>query len=478
MKIVEVVHGFPPEVIGGTERYVRFITEGLRNRDHALSVYTGSLKWTERFTVDEEHRETEAGNPYEVTTIHRNDLYFDRWDKAFNPVVEKHFRAFLAERKPDLVHVHHWVRLTSSLCATAARAGIPVVATLHDLYVTCPRFFRIHKKGHLCEAPLSVEHCVPCAERWLFQGDEEIAAAVTGFTRDVISELSCATRILAPSTSHADTVLARLGLEDQAGIPDIEVLPHGTLTALQPSPRPEPGGPLRIVYFSHLYPSKGPGVLLDAFKAMAHRDRAELHLFGAEVLPEFGRELRKCAEGLSVTFHGPYAPEELSAFPMDVAVIPTQLAESYSFILDEAAALGVPVVASDTGAIRERADSGTVLVPPGDASALAGVLDGLVADPSRLDALRERPAARVLGREEHLDRLETIYEEARSAGPAKDLSDRTLDHLEEQWERREMGFKELIRSEQWEALVASLRKRIVELEVELSQRPPRPPDEA
>ena len=33
-------------------------------------------------------------------------------------------------------------------------------------------------------------------------------------------------------------------------------------------------------------------------------------------------------------------------------------------------------------------------------------------------------------------------------------------------------FKELVRSEQWEQLVASLRKRIVELECELATRPP------
>ena len=35
-----------------------------------------------------------------------------------------------------------------------------------------------------------------------------------------------------------------------------------------------------------------------------------------------------------------------------------------------------------------------------------------------------------------------------------------------------LGFKELIRSEQWEYLVATLRKRIVELEIELTRRPP------
>ena len=40
----------------------------------------------EDFTV--EAVETQG---YELTTVHRNDLYFDRWDKAYNPLVEENF---------------------------------------------------------------------------------------------------------------------------------------------------------------------------------------------------------------------------------------------------------------------------------------------------------------------------------------------------------------------------------------------------
>ncbi|MFH2000611.1 MAG: hypothetical protein ABIK28_13085, partial [Planctomycetota bacterium] len=86
MKIVEVVHGFPPEVVGGTERYVRGITEGLRDRGHRLFVYSGSLTWMEDFTVEAVERQG-----YELTTVHRSDLYFDRWDKAYNPLVDENF---------------------------------------------------------------------------------------------------------------------------------------------------------------------------------------------------------------------------------------------------------------------------------------------------------------------------------------------------------------------------------------------------
>ena len=407
MKIVQVVHGFPPEVIGGTERYVQGLTERLRDQGHSVHVYTGSLEWMEHFTVESADRDG-----FELTTVHRNDLYFDRWDKAYNPLVDEHFRAYLAERSPDLVHVHHWVRLTSNLVECARAEGIPAFVTLHDLYATCPRFFRIREDGSACDLPLSPENCVRCAERWLFQRDGEIRNAVAFFKAEVLNELRLARRVLAPSRSHARAVAERLGLRDL----QIEVLPHGALTPLRPAPRPPEGAKVRIVFFSHLYPDKGPGLLIDAFRGMKHRADAELHLFGGEVIPDFAAELKEKAAGLDVTFHGPYAPRDLEGFPMDLVVIPTLLAESYSFSLDEAAALEVPVAAADAGAIPERAGGRVRLFRKGDMEDLRRVLDELVGDRSLLEEMRTAPPPPVLSMEEHVERLRGLYEAAVAEG--------------------------------------------------------------
>jgi len=461
MKIVQAVHGYPPEVVGGTERYVQRISNSLNGRGHDIHVFSGSLKWMEEFSVETENREGVS-----LTTVHRHDLYFDRWDKAYNPVLEEYFKSYLADIKPDLVHVHHWVRLTSSLCATAACMKIPVVVTLHDLYATCPRFFRIKEDSSYCEAPLAPENCLNCAERWLFQQDQEINSAVASFKADVLSELGCASQILAPSKSHAKIVSERLGKSDL----DIRVLPHGQLTELKPAPVSEKGQKMSIVYFSHLYPSKGPKVLLDAFIKMKNRDSTELHFFGDEVFPEFAKELKTLSQGFDVTFHGPYEPKDLETFPMDLVVIPTLLAESYCFILDEAAGLRAPILASNTGAIRERSTGAVMLFEKGDVGALSSALDLFSASPERLEEMRSAPPVKVMTLDEHLDRLEKIYGDVVAKGPPMQINDRSFQHLKEQWDRREYGFKELIRSEQWEALVASLRKRIVELEVELIKR--------
>jgi hypothetical protein len=150
-------------------------------------------------------------------------------------------------------------------------------------------------------------------------------------------------------------------------------------------------------------------------------------------------------------------------------VIPTILSESYSFILDEAAALRVPVLASDAGAIPERAGGSVRIFKKGDVEDMASAMDRLVADRSLLEKMRSADPVKILSMSEHLDRLEAVYGEAVEAGPGT-ARDRDFERLLDQWERREFGFKELCRSEQWELLVASLRKRIVELEMELARR--------
>jgi glycosyltransferase involved in cell wall biosynthesis len=53
----------------------------------------------------------------------------------------------------------------------------------------------------------------------------------------------------------------------------------------------------------------------------------------------------------------------------------------FSGVLATALAFAKPAIVSDVGGFREVADAGgALLVPPGDASALAAALDGLLAD--------------------------------------------------------------------------------------------------
>jgi glycosyltransferase involved in cell wall biosynthesis len=155
---------------------------------------------------------------------------------------------------------------------------------------------------------------------------------------------------------------------------------------------PSPGAPW-VGTVGNLVPAKGHAVLLDAFAAVRAR-RPDARLLVAGVGP-LERELREQAERLGVAdavrFLG-FVPEVLAALAsLDVFAFPS-LAEGLGTSALDAMALGVPVVASRAGGIPEVVEDRVtgLLVPPGDAPALAAAIEACLADPG---AARDRAGA-------------------------------------------------------------------------------------
>ena len=160
MKVLLALHGYPPELVGGTESAVQALARGLLQRGHDVCVAAGSVQQSSSFRTT---RETQADG-VRVVRLHRADLYFDHWQKSFSADVSAAFAALLAEERPDVVHVHHWIRMSRDLVAVAARAGVPAVVTLHDYWATCLVTFRVRPDTQdACDAHLAPSPCLACA---------------------------------------------------------------------------------------------------------------------------------------------------------------------------------------------------------------------------------------------------------------------------------------------------------------------------
>jgi phosphatidylinositol alpha-mannosyltransferase len=83
----------------------------------------------------------------------------------------------------------------------------------------------------------------------------------------------------------------------------------------------------------------------------------------------------------------------------DVFVAPATGQESFGYVLVEAMAAGLPVVASDIAGYREVVRSGIegLLVPPGDPPRLAEAVAGVLSDPVLAARLSEAGRARAAG---------------------------------------------------------------------------------
>jgi glycosyltransferase involved in cell wall biosynthesis len=198
----------------------------------------------------------------------------------------------------------------------------------------------------------------------------------------------------------------------------LHVLPNPVVAAA--APRPLPPGPPRVLYASRLVAEKGVGVLLDAAARLPAGVRVRIAGSG-----RVERAVRDRVAGgrLPVDLLGPLPPGEVAAElrAATAAVLPALWWENCPMAVLEAAAQGVPVVASAVGGVPELVDDGGtgLLVPPGDPVALAAALTRLVRDPAAAAGMGSAAWARVRERHDpgaHVAALLALYGAVRNGG--------------------------------------------------------------
>lgn len=404
MRVIEVVHGFPPDCRGGTESYVERLSLGLLERGIEVLVVSGALESRSPAQTSEAR-----WRGIRVLRIHRPDAYYESWERSFSAPASELFEALLDRERPDLVHVHHWLRLSRDLVRRAEGRRVPALLTLHDFAATCLICFRVKADDSFCLERLAPEVCLPCVGVPAGRTREEALAEIGRLRADLLAELDRARRRFALSRSHAE-LLARV-----TGRPPshFEVLPFRAVTRLGRAPhQPRPAGaPLRLVNWGYQFHLKGQHLLLEAVRRARHRSGIRVDLLGTPVFSAYDEKLRSLAEGLDVGFHGPYEFSALERRDADLAVFPMLSAETYGFVLDEAKQLGLPAAVPDLGALRERVGEGGFVLPRGDVGALAALLDELYEDPPRLEGVRARVGEPEGSFDDHLDALLAAYRE-------------------------------------------------------------------
>lgn len=129
------------EFSGGAERYVAQIADGFSARGAEVEVLAA-------FPSEARGRR--------VATLHRSD-----WRRSRTRRVKNHLGDVLAfpspglrdavsRAKPDLVHTNNLPGISTAIWEVARRQRIPVVHTLHDYYLLCPRVTLLRPDGEPC----------------------------------------------------------------------------------------------------------------------------------------------------------------------------------------------------------------------------------------------------------------------------------------------------------------------------------------
>lgn len=231
---------------------------------------------------------------------------------------------------------------------------------------------------------------VPLVVSW--HGDGPAAEGALGRLSRILERrvARAAAVVLGASSDQVD--LARLrGARDARLAPVAAVAAAAAGRAAEPDPgkaRAELGAVARplLIAVGSLVEHRGYSVLLDAAREWRTLEPLPLLVIAGEgpLRVELARRIE--AEGLPVRLLGRRRDAAQLLAAADVAVLPSRW-EERALLAQEALRAGVPLVATAVGGVPELVGEGAVLVPPGDAGALAAAVTGLLADPDRRAAL-------------------------------------------------------------------------------------------
>ncbi len=168
---------------------------------------------------------------------------------------------------------------------------------------------------------------------------------------------------------------------------------------------------LHFGFLGSLAWQKGVHVLVEAFNQLPVEARLTVY-GGDQAFPEYATEVRALARHPGIRFAGSldYRRVGEALRDLDCLVAPSLWFENSPLVIQEAYAVGLPVVASRLGALEEKVVEGRTgrLFAPGNPDDLARVLGELMARPEQLRILAANLPP-VIGIDEHAAALVEQY---------------------------------------------------------------------
>ncbi len=323
-----------------------------------------------------------------------SDLDFNR--SSLNPfsliAVSMQLRAIIRQTRPDIVH---FVALKPMLAGGLACAALPRTS----------RVFHVTGMGHLAEGnSLLARVRRTLAFRLLSLFINHPKAWLCAENPDDLNFLAR----YGARTERRTTLLGGAGVDPTHFTPR----PHEQQTSGT--------SPLKVAYVGRMIRSKGVDVLIRACDLLTKQaPQITIDLYGMpdpsnpKALTE--REIRAWTEKKGITWHGRTNDVRMVWEKCEVCVVPTPTREGMPRAMLEAAACGRALIVTDVPGCRHFVRHGVegLIIPPGDAQALAEALQTLADNPELRTRMGHAARERILQgyTEEHLvERVAAIYQ--------------------------------------------------------------------
>ncbi len=408
MRLLIASDHFPP-FIGGAHRWAAVLADELAARGHDVTVATmwhGGMPELEHrgphvVPVHRLRQLRTAASPLVRDSSQRHSPPFP------DPFLIAGLRRVLAESRPEVVLSHGWISVSAERAVRGTH--IPLILSSHDYGFFCPKRTLLYR-GKPCTGP-RLAKCLGCAGSHY----GAVKGAVT------TASLSYFKRAAPPRTAamhsvscYLDGMNARhlLGFRPlHRAVPRYVVPPFLNLDPSDEISEDELAAMLArlpeepfILFVGALRLAKGIEVLFDAYARL--RNAPPLVLVGT-IEPDGPARFPPEAIVLTDVPHSAVMAIWTRAL---IGVMPSLWPEPLGTVAVEGITQGVPMVATiPGGAIDVLGGAVGVLVPQGDALALANALQSLIDHPDRREALIR--AGREQAPEFHAEAVVARYEE-------------------------------------------------------------------
>ena len=355
MRILKIIHGYPPLYNAGSEVYSQSLCEELSKHNEVFV-----------FTREE--------NPYEPdftirkSVVNKNLTVFyvnmaQGKDGYRHQKLDAQLEILLGEIRPDVAHIGHLNHLSTGFIDVLNHKNIPIVFTLHDFWLMCPRgqfiqrSFGADEVWTLCDKQEDKKCAISCYNAYFSStNDKDDIAHWTKWvgkrmleTKTIIEKVDL---FIAPSQYLRNRFINEFNVAQNK----IIFLDYGfPVEYLTPTLKSKHEESYTFGYIGTHIPAKGINLLINAFNKL--KGNAKLCIWGRKN-EQSTRELMHMAEGaqLPVEFKGPYVNKNLGdeVFShVDCIVVPSIWSENSPLVIHEAQACKIPVITADIGGMSE-----------------------------------------------------------------------------------------------------------------------------
>ena len=277
---------------------------------------------------------------YSVIDNEDNFISHDNFEMIFsNNDLAIIYDEILTKLGVSLVHINHLINHSFDLINIIIKKSIPFLVNLHDFYYICPSVHLVDSDCQYCN--FDCQNCEGIAHK----SDITNEKILERWHNECGNLLEKSAINVAPTQSVVDVYK-----KSYPNLNNFNLIEHGVKIDKSSYKAKLTSKPIKILVPGHVSPHKG-SLLIKQLKELDKKDILQLHFMGTTI-----PNLNSC--GIN---HGKYERSDFNRIVSEIApsfsLILSTCPETYSYTLTESWMAGLPVIASDLGALKQRITS-------------------------------------------------------------------------------------------------------------------------